>query len=73
MIIPPESLEAETLHAIIESFVLQEGTEYGEQEVALNDKVEEVKQQLRDKRALLVFSELHQNVNIIPADQYSQM
>ncbi len=39
MIIPWQELPAETLQSVIESFVLQEGTDYGEQERTLNEKV----------------------------------
>jgi uncharacterized protein YheU (UPF0270 family) len=70
MIIPLETLPKETLHAIIENFVLREGTEYGNEDVALNDKIQQVQQQLKQGSALLVYSELHETVNIMPADQF---
>jgi hypothetical protein len=38
MIIPYHSLDAATLQAIIEAFVLQEGTEYGVSEISLAQK-----------------------------------
>jgi len=70
MIIPLASLSDEILNNIIESYVLQEGTEYGESDVSLRDKVAAVKQQLKAQTALLVYSELHETVNIVPADQF---
>ncbi len=70
MIIPFQSLPLETLNAIIEAFVLTEGTEYGLQEASLSDKIAQVKQQLMHKEAVLVYSELHQTVNILPAEQF---
>jgi len=70
MIIPYQSLPDETLKAIIEAFVLQEGTEYGLDDVSLNDKILRVKQQLIDRTAVLVFSELYETVNILPAEQF---
>lgn len=72
MIIPLDSLPAETLHAIIESFVLTEGTEYGAEDISLDEKIAQVKEQLVQKSALLVYSELHQTVNIVPADQITE-
>ena len=72
MIIPYQSLPETTLMAVIEAYVLQEGTEYGLDDVNLADKIMQVKQQLFNKTAVLVFSELHQTVNIIPADQFKQ-
>ncbi|MNO08619.1 hypothetical protein D3C81_2313670 [compost metagenome] len=45
---------------------MQEGTEYGEQDVSLADKVDEVRQQLLQGSAVLVYSELHESVNVVP-------
>ena len=70
MIIPLEQLSPETLNAIIENFVLREGTEYGSEDVSLHNKIAQVHQQLEQGSALLVYSELHETVNILPADQF---
>ena len=69
MIIPFTDLNTETLDNLIEQFVLQEGTEYGEQDVSLSEKVIQVKQQLKFGEAVIVYSELHESVNIVPAAQ----
>ncbi|KGT91026.1 hypothetical protein NG99_17175 [Erwinia typographi] len=66
MIIPWKELDAETLDNLIESFVLREGTDYGEQERSLEQKVEDVRRQLSSGEAVLVWSELHETVNIMP-------
>lgn len=71
MIIPYQSLPAETLISIIEAFVLKEGTEYGAEDVNLEEKIEQVKQQLIKEEAVIVYSELHQTVNILPSDQFN--
>lgn len=71
MIIPIDELDKDTLFAIIEHFVLSEGTDYGEHEVSLVDKVNQVHQQLLNKDAFVVYSELHETVNIVPKDQIS--
>lgn len=65
MLIPIEELQEDTLLAVIESFVLREGTDYGETEFSLQDKVNQVHRQLLAGDALLVYSELHQTVNIV--------
>ncbi|MDO6447449.1 YheU family protein [Colwellia sp. 1_MG-2023] len=72
MIIPYQSLPPETLNAVIEAFVLTEGTEYGVNEASLSEKIAQVKQQLVQEKAVLVYSELHQTVNILPAEQFAQ-
>ena len=55
MIIPWQDLDPETLDNLIESFVLREGTDYGEYERSLADKVADVKQQLKRGEAVLVW------------------
>ena len=72
MIIPIDQVSQETLQAIIESFVLREGTDYGEDEVNLADKISEVKQQLMQGDAVLVYSELYETVDIVSADRYQE-
>lgn len=69
MRIPYQQIPADTLTALIEHFVLQEGTDYGEQEVSLEHKVEEVRAQLKQGTAVIVYSELHETIHIVPADQ----
>ncbi len=64
MIIPLDALSPETLHSIAESFVLREGTDYGDQEVAFETKVEQVITRLKSGEAVLVWSELHESVDI---------
>jgi len=73
MIIPIEQLDPETLYAIAESFVLREGTDYGDVEAELGSKVEQVLAQLKDGRALLQYSELHETVNIVTKQQAAQL
>lgn len=73
MIIPYTSLPSDTLNAIIEDFILREGTDYGEHDIALSDKIVQIKQQLKQKSIVLVYSELHETVNILPADQFEQL
>lgn len=64
MIIPIDALEADTLYQLAESFVLREGTDYGEEEIALEVKVQQVLEKLKTGEAVLVYSELHESVDI---------
>jgi uncharacterized protein YheU (UPF0270 family) len=72
MIIPIADLTEDVLLNIIEGFVLREGTEYGEADVSLSEKVQQVLAQLRLGDVLLVYSELHETVNIIPKQQLGE-
>ena len=69
MIIPLGCLDADTLTAIIEQFVLMEGTDYGEQPFTLVEKVAQVRAQLERGEANIVYSEKDESVTIVPAEQ----
>ena len=69
VIIPWQELATDTLNSLIESFVLREGTDYGEHERSLEQKVEDVRRQLKNGEVVLVWSELHESVNIMPRGQ----
>ncbi|OSM95887.1 MULTISPECIES: YheU family protein [Lonsdalea] len=69
MIIPWQELAADTLENLIESFVLREGTDYGQHERTLEQKVADVRRQLESGEVVLVWSELHETVNLMPRTQ----
>ena len=70
MIIPWQDISPNALDNLIESFVLREGTDYGEHERSLEQKVNDVKRQLKSGDVVLVWSELHETVNIMPRNAF---
>ncbi|WP_075321028.1 YheU family protein [Histophilus somni] len=64
MLIPWEKLEEQTLLNIVDSFILREGTDYGSTELSLAEKRENLFKNIRQGKAILVWSELHQSINI---------
>ena len=66
LFIPFQSLSEETLQRVVESFVLREGTDYGEQEHSLEAKVQHVLQQLRRSQAHIVFNPSDHSIDIVP-------
>ncbi|MFW9715340.1 YheU family protein [Vibrio parahaemolyticus] len=64
MIIPCQDIAPETLENLIREFVLREGTDYGAVEISLQNKIDQVKTQLEKGEAVIVFSELHETVDI---------
>jgi uncharacterized protein len=73
MIIPFAQLDKDTLYNLIESYVLREGTDYGEQEVSIESKVAQVHQQLQSGEAMVFFSELHESVTIISKSEFKAL
>ena len=63
--VPYTELAPELLHAVIESYVLREGTDYGEKEFSLEDKVAHVVNQLKRGDAQIVFDPETETVSII--------
>lgn len=61
------------LNAIVESYVLREGTEYGLEDYSLEQKIAQVLTQLKTGEAMLMYSELHESVDIITRQQYENM
>jgi uncharacterized protein len=65
MKIPYEQLNQDTLQAVIEEFVSRDGTDYGEEEVSLQEKMEQVMEQLKKGKSFLVFDEKTKSCNIL--------
>jgi uncharacterized protein len=65
VVVPHEQLPAQTLRAVIESFVLREGTEYGTREFSLEEKVAHVIGQLERGVAQVIFEPDSQSVDIV--------
>jgi uncharacterized protein YheU (UPF0270 family) len=65
--VPMELLGEDVLRALIESFVLREGTDYGVQERSLEEKVADVRAQLSRGEARIVFDPASDSVTILPA------
>jgi uncharacterized protein YheU (UPF0270 family) len=65
VVVPHTELAADVLHAVVESYVLREGTDYGEKEYSLDDKVAHVVNQLKRGDAQIVFDPETETVSIV--------
>jgi len=66
--IPCEQLSPETLRAIIEEFVTRDGTDYGEIEVQLEQKIRQVQKELLSGKAVILFDTKDQICDIVLKD-----
>jgi uncharacterized protein YheU (UPF0270 family) len=64
--VPWERLDPETLRSLVREFVTREWEELGDVSYTLEQKVEQVLLQLRQKRARLVFDARSGSCNIVP-------
>jgi uncharacterized protein YheU (UPF0270 family) len=63
--VPHTALSPDVLRAVIESFVLREGTDYGERELSLDDKVARVLRLLEGGEVRIVFDPQTETVDIL--------
>lgn len=69
MIIPYKSLSADVLQSILEEYISREGTDYGEYELSLSQKVERLLPQIHSGNVLIVFDEMTESVQLLPKDE----
>jgi hypothetical protein len=67
-IIPVNKLSAVALKGVIEEFISRNGTDYGAVESSLDTKFNQVKNQLENGLAVLVFDDETETTNIFLAD-----
>ncbi len=69
MIIPHQELSPDALQALVEEFVTRSGTDYGNCETSLTEKVQQVVQQLENGEAVIVYDATMETCNITTAAQ----
>ena len=67
ILVPHTELEPEILRKVIESFITREGTDYGDIEFSMSDKVAHIMQQLEKKEVWIVFDSESESITIITA------
>ena len=65
VVVPLGELSPAALRGLVESFVLREGTDYGEREVSFEAKVDRVLRQLERGEAEIVFDPSSESVDIV--------
>ena len=67
LIIPFTELSTEALRGVIEEFVTRDGTDYGESEISLDTKVQQVLNQLHAGKVVITFDKKTETCNILPS------
>ena len=70
--VPHEQLSPEALRGVIESFVLREGTEYGERDVPLDTKIGQVLRQIERGEAQIMFDPNTETVDVVVKQRPAQ-
>jgi uncharacterized protein YheU (UPF0270 family) len=64
-VVPHTELSEDALRGVVESFVLREGTEYGEKDFSLDQKLAHVIRQLERGEAQIVFDPQSETIDIV--------
>ena len=70
--IPVDRLSAEVLTAVIEEFILREGTDYGVQEAGMDNKIAQVHRQLTKGDVLITFDPITENCTLLTKNQFQR-
>jgi uncharacterized protein YheU (UPF0270 family) len=70
--VPYTMLSPDALNGVLENVVLRDGTDYGERERTLEQKVAELRERLRMRQARIIFDPQSQTVDIQPANGKSK-
>lgn len=63
--VPHGALSADALRGVVESFVLREGTDYGERDVPFERKVADVMRQLERGEAAIMYDPGSDSIDIV--------
>ena len=69
IVVPYSELSREALRSVVESFVLREGTDYGEHVFSLEQKLAHVMRQLERGEARIVFDPQTETVHLVTSQQ----
>ncbi|WGL17472.1 YheU family protein [Microbulbifer bruguierae] len=68
MIIPYKQLDPDTLQNLLEEYATRDGTDYGERETGLNDKVASLRRQLENRTVVIWFEPGEESINLVLAE-----
>ena len=69
VLVPPQRLQADVLQALLEEFASRDGTDYGERETPLAQKVEQLRSQLLSADLQLLYDADSEQWDLLPSAQ----
>ena len=73
VVVPAEQLSAEALTGLIEAFINREGTDYGEVEWSLADKVAQVRELVRRREVAILFDPLTETCTLVTREELRRL
>lgn len=69
MIVPWEEIADDTLERLLEEYVSRDGTDYGEVEVSISRRVQQVREALRRRQLVVWFDEASESATLLAREQ----
>lgn len=70
MIIPPEDLSIDALNNLLQEFITRDGTDYGELELTLEQKVARLRPQVLAGDVLIIYDTASESVTLVAKRDY---
>lgn len=67
--VPPQRLQADVLQALLEDYASRDGTDYGEREFTLEEKVERLQRQLHAAELHILYDVDSEQWDLVPRAQ----
>jgi uncharacterized protein YheU (UPF0270 family) len=71
--VPPQRLQADVLQSLLEEYASRDGTDYGERELSLEQKVSSLRAQMQRGELLIVYEAECEQWDLLPVDQARAM
>jgi len=69
--IPYQQLSEQALTGLVQEYVSRDGTDYGEYEVSLTDKADQVRHLLQQGKVVILFDPMSESCHIVDKAQYN--
>lgn len=73
ILVAPEALSPEALQNVLESFVLREGTDYGNTELSLEQKIKNLKIRIQKKEIVLAFDPNSESLTFLTQGEWTKL
>lgn len=71
--VPPQRLQADILQALLEEYASRDGTDYGERELSLEQKVDSLRAQMQRRELLIVFDVDSDQWDLLPSQRAREL
>jgi uncharacterized protein YheU (UPF0270 family) len=71
--VPPQRLQADVLQALLEEYASRDGTDYGERELSLEQKVDSLRTQMQRRELLIVFDAVSEQWDLLSAERAREL